>query len=68
MTLGEKQLDNYLLDFVGSARTLSFGVEPLIAYLVLKENEIRIARIILSGKQNAIPNALIEERLRNTYV
>lgn len=68
MTLVEKQLDNYLLDFVGSARTLSFGVEPLIAYLFLKENEIRIARIILSGKQNAIPNALIEERLRNTYV
>lgn len=68
MTLVEKQLDNYLLDFVSSARTLSFGVEPLIAYLFLKENEIRIARIILSGKQNAIPNALIEERLRNTYV
>ena len=68
MTLAEKKLDNYLLDFVSRARTLSFGVEPLVAYLFLKENEIRIARIILSGKQNGIPNALIEERLRNTYV
>ena len=44
------------------------GPEPVIAYLLAKENEIKIIRIIMVGKINRLPTEEIRERLRDVYV
>ncbi len=64
----EKLLDNKLIQFIKDAKFISFGIEPLVAYLIAKDNEIKIARIILAGKLAGISPELIRERLRETYV
>ncbi|MFB0527345.1 MAG: V-type ATPase subunit, partial [bacterium] len=37
----EKLFDDYLLTFVKKAKYISFGIEPLIGYLVAKEMEVK---------------------------
>ncbi len=64
----EKLCDNKLIDYVKNAKYVSFGIEPLVAYLIAKENEIKIARIIMAGKIANLNSELIRERLRVTYV
>ncbi|HHW49563.1 MAG TPA: V-type ATP synthase subunit C [Clostridiaceae bacterium] len=64
----EKLVDNYMISLVKKAKYKAFGIEPLIGYLIAKENEIKNARIVMVGKINNIPNEVIKERLRETYV
>ena len=64
----EKLLDNKLMAHVKSARYVPYGIEALAGYLIAKDNEIKIARIILAGKTAGISPELIRERLRETYV
>lgn len=66
-TAFEKLCDNRLVEYVKGAKYVSAGIEPLIAYLVAKENEIRNARIIMAGKLVGLSPDLIRERLRETY-
>lgn len=68
ITALEKAADNFLMESIKSAKYVAFGIEPLIAYLLAKENEIRQVRIILTGKKNGIPADTIKERLREAYV
>lgn len=63
----EKYCDNRLVDYVKNAKYVYAGIEPLVAFLVAKENEIRNARIIMAGKLVGISSELIRERLRKTY-
>ncbi|MDD4779887.1 MAG: V-type ATP synthase subunit C [Tissierellia bacterium] len=64
----EKLFDNKIMEHVKSAKYISYGIEPLVAYLIAKENEIKIARIIMAGRLAGIPSELIRERMRETYV
>lgn len=64
----EKLLDNKLIQHIKNAKYVPFGIEPLAGYLIAKDNEIKIARIILAGKLAGISPELIRERLRETYV
>jgi V/A-type H+-transporting ATPase subunit C len=64
----EKLCDNKLMEHVKTAKYISYGIEPLVGYLIAKENEIKSARIILAGKLAGIPSELIKGRLRETYV
>ena len=64
----EKLSDNYLVSYIGRAKYLVFGVEPLIAYLLAKEHELKLIRIVMIGKLNDLPAETIQERLRDTYV
>lgn len=41
-----------------------FTVAPLLGYVVARQNEIAAVRIILSGKQNGLPDERIRARLR----
>jgi len=63
----EKLVDNYLINYIKPAQYIIFGVEPLIAYLLAKEHEIKLIRIIMTGKINDLPIEIINERLRDTY-
>ena len=64
----ERLADNYLIDYIKPAKYIVFGVEPLIAYLLAKEHEMKLIRIIVIGKLNDLPPDDIQERLRDTYV
>lgn len=46
----------------------SFGVGPIAAYIIAKENEIKTVRMIFAAKENGFPEEVIRERLRETYV
>lgn len=64
----EKHGDNFIIDYLKKAKLISFGPEPIIAYILAKENEIRSLRIILTGKRNSVAPEAIKERLRDVYV
>lgn len=64
----EKLLDNKLMEHVKAAKYVPYGIEALAGYLIAKDNEIKIARIILAGKTAGISPELLRERLRETYV
>lgn len=51
-----------------SARYVSFGTEPIIAYYIAKENEINTVRMILNCKAAKIPSLKIRERMCDVYV
>lgn len=64
----EKLFDDYLLNFVKKAKYISFGIEPLIGYLVAKEMEIKNLRTVIVGKFNGLSPEIIKERLREVYI
>lgn len=68
LTKFEKLSDNFTTSYIKKAKYTTFGIEPLIGYLMAKETEIKNARIIMVGKINNISNDVIRERLRESYV
>ncbi|HZK35112.1 MAG TPA: V-type ATP synthase subunit C [Bacillota bacterium] len=67
-TLFERQMDNHLLNFVKQRKYNPMGMEAIAGYLLAKENEIKLVRMIMVGKSNKIPKDTIRERLRDVYV
>ncbi len=64
----EKACDNALMAVIRKARYYSLGPEPVYGFIFGKESEARNLRVILSGKQSAVSNQEISERLRDPYV
>mgnify|MGYP000889091487 CR=1 FL=1 len=64
----EKWFDDRLMEIIKSAKSLFFGPEPLAAYYLARETEIRNIRILLSGKRHGADDTTIRERMRNLYV
>ena len=64
----ETACGDYLIEYMKSAKRVTFGVEPLVAYLFAKENEVKQLRIILVGKNNDMDNEFIKRRLNIAYV
>ena len=64
----EKYLDNQKMEYVKDALYVPFGIEPIVGYLQAKESEVMNLRMILTGKISGMDDALIRERLRETYV
>lgn len=64
----ERSCDDLLIQFLRRSRETSFGVEPVVAYLLLKEFEIKAVRAVLVGKVNELPKDKIKERLASEYV
>lgn len=63
----EKILDDSVIIFLRQSKFVTYGIDPVIAYLFYKETEIKNARLIITGKANKIPQETIKERLRLTY-
>ena len=68
LTRLEKLADDYIFNIAKKGKYVAFGIEPLVGYLMAKENEAKLIRIIMVGKMNNIPNEIIRERLRDVYV
>ncbi len=64
----EKLCDNFLMDYLKRAKYISLGPEPLFAYVLAKESEVRQIRILMVGKINNIGEQALKERLRDVYV
>lgn len=64
----ERWCDNVIIESIRPQQFLAFGIGPLAAYILGRENEIKTVRIILSGKRNDLPEASIRERVREMYV
>lgn len=59
----ERECERMLVSYLKSVAFESIGVEPIISYLLIRENEIRNLRIIFIGKMNGVEDNLIKERL-----
>lgn len=64
----ERWCDNLLMRRIRPQLYNAFGLGPLAAYILARENEIKSVRIVLSGKRNHLPEQWIRERVRETYV
>jgi V/A-type H+-transporting ATPase subunit C len=60
----ERELENYVLEFLELAGNRIFGYEVIVAYYWLKKNEIDNLRLLVTAKANSISKELILSRLR----
>jgi len=59
----EQQCEDYLMGFLKTTGQITAGPQPIIAYLLTKENEIRTVRLILTAKKNSLDKKLILDRI-----
>lgn len=64
----ERWCDNRIIQTIKPQKYNAFSVGPLVAYIIARENEIKTVRIILTCKQNGLPDDSIRERVREMYV
>lgn len=64
----ESWCDNQMMSLIQAQKSNPFSVGPLFAYVVARQNEIGMVRIILSAKRGGIDDEIIRERLRDMYV
>jgi len=64
----ERSCEDIMIQLLKRSRETSFGVEPVVAYVLLKEFEIKAVRAVLVGKLNDLPKEKIKERLLSEYV
>ena len=64
LTRFEKICDNYLLTFISEANRFVFGIEPILGYVLEKENEITSIRMVMAAKRANSPADTVIERLR----
>lgn len=64
----ERWCDDILMKHVQKSKYLCLGIEPLVAYHIAKEAEVKSVRIILSCKHNGLPQETVKERMRALYV
>lgn len=65
MTKFEQACDNAVTAYLGGAKLISFGSEPVVEYLAMVETEITAVRMILTGRLAGIEPGVIRERLRD---
>jgi V/A-type H+-transporting ATPase subunit C len=59
----EQRCDEHLLGFLKTTIQIVTGPQPIIAYFLMKEHEIRTVRLILTAKKNFLDTKLILDRL-----
>lgn len=64
----DRWCDNRMMYLIRPQKYNAFTISPLAAYVLAKENEMKSVRMILSGKLNELPDEVIRERLRESYV
>ncbi|MBE6008770.1 MAG: V-type ATP synthase subunit C, partial [Lachnospiraceae bacterium] len=64
----EKLCDDYIMSYVKDAKYKTLTAEPIIGYLLAKENEAKTLKMILSCKLSGIDPQKIKERVRESYV
>lgn len=68
LALIERLSDDFVTERLSAAKLSLYGVEPLVAYVLAKELEIKNIRIIMVGKINGLSIEALKERIRMSYV
>ena len=63
----EKSIDDHQMDYSRKAKSMTYGPEVLMNYIISKETEIKNLRIILVSKLISLPREFTLEMLRETY-
>ena len=61
--VAERHCDDHLIGYLKMTSCITAGPQPIVAYLLMKENEIRTVRLILTAKKNALDTKLILDRI-----
>ncbi len=64
----ERWCDNRMIETIRPEIHNPFGIGPIAAYILARDNEIRTVRIILAAKRNDLPEEMLRERVRAMYV
>jgi len=64
----ERGFEDFLMDYLHRARYIVFGPEPVFAFALARKRELRLIRLVATGKVNQIPTGMIKERISETYV
>jgi V/A-type H+-transporting ATPase subunit C len=59
----EQKCEDHVMGFLKTTRQVAAGPQPVIAYLLMKEAEIRTVRMMLVGKKNGLSSKLMLDRL-----
>ena len=59
----EQQCDEYFLGYLRQTVQIAAGPQPVIAFFLAKEHEIRTVRLILTAQRNSLETKLILDRL-----
>ena len=59
----ENKADKHIQGYLKTTQSITAGPQPIIAYLRLKESEIRLIRLILTAKNNKLDTRLILDRI-----
>ncbi|MDP3014121.1 MAG: V-type ATP synthase subunit C [Candidatus Subteraquimicrobiales bacterium] len=68
LTHFDKLSEDLLLSHVKQAKGVPVGLEPVMGYILAKENEVNTVRTILMGKLSGLSKEKIKERVRMLYV
>lgn len=68
LTSFERWCDNLLINAMKTQLVECFGLGPVAAYILAKENEIKTVRIIYTAKANGFSEEIVKERVREAYV
>lgn len=64
----ELACDNILLTYVEPARTAAYGIEPLVAFILVRQVEIKLVRAAVAAKLDGVQRSEVEARLRTAHV
>ena len=63
----ERFIENMFIECAKEQKMKMFGMDPIIAYIVAKENEATAIRMVMTGKLNKLNADQIRGRLRELY-
>jgi len=64
----ELACDNLLLKLTEPGKTIAYGIEPLVAFILMRRIEIKLVRAAVIAKLDGLARGEIEGRLRSTHV
>ena len=64
----EKWCDDVIMELAETSRFTAFGADPLAAYYIAKEAEIKDLRILAVCRESGTDSSTITERMRTLYV
>jgi len=60
----EQQCEEYFIGFLNTTIRITAGPQPIVAYLLMIENEIRTVNLILTAKKNNLDTKLLLDRIK----
>lgn len=58
---------NFMLNFLRKTKQKSTGVEPILAFYLARDQELRVVQMILAGKRFGYARDNIQQRMRELY-